>query len=204
MSAPFVPATFVSAPDNLSVDGVRMSSADHEILKDLSTLDLTEYFQGCGKEAKNIMRKVITMSKSLMTNPRVPIVDTGNLERQIATLQEELNRERANSAALSTRRPSTPPAIQAERISDPEKFTGDREKLRTFKTHLLMKLQGDASRFPNTQHQLLYAIGRLSGSALAQVETYIKPDGVHLEGVGKLLDVLDMAFGDPDSEATAK
>jgi len=86
MSAPFVPATFVSAPDNLSVDGVRMSSADHEILKDLSTLDLTEYFQGCGKEAKNIMRKVITMSKSLMTNPRVPIVDTGNLERQIATL----------------------------------------------------------------------------------------------------------------------
>jgi len=101
-------------------------------------------------------------------------------------------------------RPSTPPAVQAEHISDLEKFTGDREKLRTFKTHLLMKLQGDASRFPNTQHQLLYAIGRLSGSAFAQVETYIKPDGVHLEGVGKLLDVLDMAFGDPDSEATAE
>ena len=72
-------------------------------------------------------------------------------------------------------------------VPDPERFGGNQDKLRTFCSHLLMKLQGDSHRFPSGQHQLRYTIGLLTDQAFTQIEPYIKGDKIELASVTELL-----------------
>ena len=46
---------------------------------------------------------------------------------------------------------------RSEKIADPDRFDGTREKLKVFKDQLMLKTSGNAARFPNTQHKLRYA-----------------------------------------------
>jgi hypothetical protein len=67
-----------------------------------------------------------------------------------------------------------------------------------------MKLAGNASHFPNPQHQLRYTFGLLVGQAFMQVEAYITNEGNNLTDVPALITVLEMAFRDPDHVVTAE
>jgi coenzyme F420-reducing hydrogenase beta subunit len=67
-----------------------------------------------------------------------------------------------------------------------------------------MKLAGNASHFPNPQHQLRYTIGLLVGHAFAQVKTYITDKGINLTDVPALITVLQTAFGDSDCVVIAE
>jgi hypothetical protein len=67
-----------------------------------------------------------------------------------------------------------------------------------------MKLAGDDSHFPNTQHQLWYTIGLLVGQAFTQVETHITNEGINLTDVPALITVLEITFGDADRVARAE
>ena len=72
-------------------------------------------------------------------------------------------------------------------ISDPERFGGSRDTLHTFRSHLLMNLQGDSHKFPSNPHQLCYAIGLLTDQAFTQIEPYIKEDRIEMASVTELL-----------------
>jgi hypothetical protein len=67
-----------------------------------------------------------------------------------------------------------------------------------------MKLAGDASHFPNLQHQLQYTFGLLVCQAFAQVEVNITDEGINLADVPALITGLEMAFGDPDCVVTVQ
>ena len=86
------------------------------------------------------------------------------------------------------------------RIPDPEKYKGDREKLRPFITQLRLK----AALYPDPQSQLYYAVSLLEDHALDQVTPHITNDRINLDNMGSLISILETAFGDPDKVATAE
>ena len=97
----------------------------------------------------------------------------------------------------------TAPRQKPTNISDPPKFSGKREDLKSFKNMINVKLTGNAEQFPSDQHRLAYVYGRLEGNALAQVQPYITATGITLTNVAALLEILQTAFGDPDLQGTA-
>jgi hypothetical protein len=207
-------------PPNLSIDGLRYTAQEYESLSQLSTLNLETLDTTPAEEVRSVLQGLTETAMGLLTNPRVePSADIADVTRQLAeaihesncyqdqivTLREELNHERANSAALrGTATRATPHLTPTITVPDPERFDGTKDKLRSFVSHLSMKLQIDAARFPGDQHQLCYAIGLITGQAFAQVEPYIKPNFVDLANVKALTDILEIAFGDPDRETTAE
>ena len=97
--------------------------------------------------------------------------DNNAYQERANTLQNDLRHERENLVALrnavSNAQPAPPPASFP--VPDPERYDGNREKLPLFKSHLLMKLQGDNARFPTEQHKLRYTVGLLQGNAFVQI-----------------------------------
>jgi hypothetical protein len=78
---------------------------------------------------------------------------------RITTFQNELNHKCANAEVLwaaavaASTAPRQQQHVQPASIQDPEKSDSSREKLQSFVSHLYIKLAGDASCFPNPQHQ---------------------------------------------------
>jgi hypothetical protein len=60
--------------------------------------------------------------------------------------------------------------LSNQHLSQTVRFDGSQDKLRSFVSHLHMKLAGDASCFSNPQHQLQYTFELLVGQAFMQVE----------------------------------
>ena len=88
-------------------------------------------------------------------------------------------------------------------IPDPDDFDGTRANLRPFLTKLRLKIAGNATRFPNVQHQLRYAFGFLKGDAYATIEPHLVNDRLNFATLEEFTQVLKMAFGDPDETRTA-
>ena len=121
-------------------------------------------------------------------------------------LQNDLCHERENLVSLCNavaNAQSAPPPASFP-VPDPERYDGNHEKLPLFKSHLLMKLQRDDARFPTKQHKLRYTVGLLQGNAFAQIQPYILKTTINFTNVTALLDVLEVAFGDPDRTGTAE
>ena len=196
--APATPAAKI-----LSNNGIRISPADLETLERLGNHVVNDYFNTCDKTTIDAMHGVVAMAKRLLTNPHLEAEQINNANMRIAVLQEELARETAQSGLIRSLLPA-PSQPRARGIRDPENFSGNREKLHAFKSHLSMKLQGDEDQFPTLQKRLLYAISLLRDQAFNQLEQYIKPDGIYLDSMEHFFKILDMAFGDPDREATAE
>ena len=74
----------------------------------------------------------------------------GRLQQRLADAQVIMNRL-ARSAEPAVVPQST---SRAEKIADPDRFDGTREKLKVFKDQLMLKTSGNAASFPNTQHKL--------------------------------------------------
>ena len=100
--------------------------------------------------------------------------------------------------------PSLPPLPASFPVPDPERYDGNREKLPLFKSHLLMKLQGDDARFPTKQHKLRYTVSLLQGNAFPQIQPYILKTTIDFTNVTALLNVLEAAFSDPDRTGTVE
>jgi hypothetical protein len=79
--------------------------------------------------------------------------------------------------------------VQPVSIPEPKKFNGSRDKLRSFISHIHMKLAGDTSRFPNPQHQFRYTFELLVRKAFMQVKAYIANEGINLTDVPALITV---------------
>lgn len=131
--------------------------------------------------------------------------ESRNLVRRVDDLQERLRQMESVNYVLSGQLSAGgggPAGPRPQKMSDPEKFDGTKDKLRPFLTQLSLKLSETGS-FPDEQAKLRYTIGRLEGVALEQVANKVTPAGVNFESVEALLNVLTLAFDDPDRAATA-
>src|SRR5258706_11680061 len=131
----------------------------------------------------------------------------GRLQQRLANA--ELIMDRLARSAPAAAEPHVP---RAERIADPDKFDGSREKLKTFKDQLMLKTSGNAARFPNTQHKLRYAYQFLTGKAQRTMRIHLRrstedsgeeTDDIVFESFAAFLAALDRHFGDPDEKHTA-
>ena len=74
----------------------------------------------------------------------------GRLQQRLANAEVIMNR-----LACSAEPAEVPQSTsRAEKIADPDRFDGAREKLKAFKDQLMLKTSGNAAHFPNTQHKL--------------------------------------------------
>src|SRR6266699_1001545 len=117
-----------------------------------------------------------------------------------------------NRLARSSEPSKSPPRKRAEKIADPDRFDGTREKLKVFKDQLILKTSGNPMRFPNIQHKLRYAYQFLTGKAQRTMRIHIRrtPDAngeetyeIVFDTFAAFLTALDRHFGDPDEKHTA-
>ena len=87
-------------------------------------------------------------------------------------------------------------------MADPDKFDGQRSKLRGFLVKLRLKLQ-EPKAFRDEQAKLRYIVGRLEGLALDQVMSFVIPSGIDFDTVDDMIDHLKTCFDDPDRMGTA-
>ena len=213
------------SPDTLSWDELRYKEQDYRLLTELSALDVKKFLAKNEASSGKIMDTMKAMAHSLLHNPCLPnpmvvnerinqltrllnnvVLESNAYQKRIDKLETELQHERENNVFIrnSTRPSPAPLAPQTMSVPDPERFGGSRDKFRTFRSQLLLKLQGNSHKFPSDQHQLRYTIGLLPDQAFTQIEPYIKEDRIKLASVTELLKVLEIAFGDPDRESTAE
>ena len=118
------------------------------------------------------METMKSMAHSLLHNPRLPdpmvanerishltrslcdvVLESNAYQKRIDKLETELQHERKNNIFIrNSARP--PPALltaQTMSVPDPKRFGRNRENLRMFRSHLLMKLQVDINGFPSNQ-----------------------------------------------------
>ena len=153
-------------------------------------------------EGARLTAQVTTLNETIQELPS----DYNAYQERINALQNNLPHERKNLVALhndvANAQPAPPPASFP--VPDPEYYDGNHEKLPLFKSHLLMKLQGDDVRFPIEQHKLRYNVGLLQGNASAQIQPYILETTIDFTNVTALLNVFEAGFGNPDCTGTAK
>jgi hypothetical protein len=96
-----------------------------------------------------------------------------------------------NATPITTITVSAP---AAQKIPDPEKYSGDRKNLRSFLVQLCLK----AATFPTVPEKLRFAVNCLKDNALDQVSPYVKDDTVDLPDLAALVQILENAFGNPN------
>ena len=153
-------------------------------------------------EGTSLTEQVATLNETIQELQS----DNNAYQERIDALQNDPCHERENLVALhnafANAQPAPPPASIP--VPDPERYYGNRDKLLLFKSHLLMKLQGDDARLPTEQHKLRYTVGLLQGNAFAQIQPYNLETTIDFTNVTALLNVLEAAFGDPDRIGTVE
>jgi hypothetical protein len=129
-------------------------------------VDHNDLKQQCDHEwtAQQIAQNLLTQHEGeiqqLQTRNQKTPVESNAYQDRITTLEDELNYGCANAEAVHTAAaavsaaPGKQPFVQPASIPDPRGFNGSRDKFPSFVSHLCMKLAGNASRFPNLEHQL--------------------------------------------------
>lgn len=85
-------------------------------------------------------------------------------------------------------------------VSDPEKFSGDKSKYRTFITQLRLRV----ADIPDEQRKLRHAVNLLTGDAATHAYKYVKDDRVDLPSFASLTAILDRTFGDSNRKIIAE
>ena len=132
----------------------------------------------------------------------------GRLHQGLADAEVIMNRL-ACSAEPATAPQST---SRAEKIADPDRIDGARDKLKVFKDQLMLKTSGNAARFLNSQHKLRYAYQFLTGKAQRTMRIHRQQSmddrgeetfEILFDSFAAFLAALDHHFGDPDEKHTA-
>ena len=63
---------------------------------------------------------------------------------------------------------------------------------------------GDAHKFRDDQHEMMYVTSRLDGNTHRMISPHIVNDRIDFNTIKELWDVLDCADNDPDRQGTAK
>ena len=141
------------------------------------------------------------------------------IQVEVARLETELEDQKADSIQQQTEIArltrsldlaldavsSGPTSIsRSQDIPAPDKFTGNRKTYRTFKAQLQTKLVGDAQKFRDNQHRLMYVTSLLERNAHRMISPHIVNDRIDFNTIKELWDVLDCAYEDPDCQGSAE
>ena len=88
----------------------------------------------------------------------------------------------------------------SSKIMDPERFSGDKSKFRTFLTQLLLRV----TDLPDEQRKLRFAINLLTGPAAVHFNRYVTNDHVNLPSFASFVQKLEGIYGDSDRKAVAE
>ena len=100
---------------------------------------------------------------------------------------------------------------RVEKVTDPDKFDGSREKLKSFKDQLMLKTSGNADCFPNTLYKLRYAYQFLTSKVQRIMRIHLRNSTddsgeetfeILFESFAALLVALNRHFGDLDERHT--
>jgi hypothetical protein len=140
---------------------------------------------------------------------------TENLRRELEETEEQLRicgderneyRDQVKRVLALTGNGGNRGGNRGHKGSEILRFSGtDRRALRGWMEQLAMKIADEQGRFFDKQSKMRYAANRLEGVALNQIQPYIdrKTGDLKLESLEKLLDLLQLTFGDQDIRATA-
>jgi hypothetical protein len=125
------------------------------------------------------------------------------LEKELAEAREEKAEYRElikdfREELGQARRTQPPPPH--EKIPDPERFSGARDKLQAF----ILQLRLKAATLTSEQAKLRLAVSCLTGEALDQARPYVRDDRIEMEDLSKLIELLELAFGNPYRKAEAE
>lgn len=179
---------FYQALQTLTQHVLSMNHLDHYNSNATDALRLRSTRQ----EVKNLDCELTECQQNL-ANTEAQLTTAHNT---ITQYQQEIERLKLTNGAAG--------GIKRQEIAAPEKFTGDRKAYPAFKAQLQAKLAGDAHKFHNDQHRMLYISSLLQGNAYAMVLNYIVDGVVSLPTVKDFWNVLDMAYDDPDKKGSAK
>ena len=98
----------------------------------------------------------------------------------------------------------TPSSTRCQDIATPDKFSDDRTTYRTLKAQLQTKLAGDASKFHDNQHKIMYITSLLEGNAHRMIYPSIINDRIEFNTIKELWHILDCAYDDPDHQRPAE
>ena len=79
-----------------------------------------------------------------------------------------------------------PSSSPSQDIAAPDKFSGDRKTYRTFKAQLQTKLVGDAWKFHNDQHKMMYITLLLEGNTHRMIYPNIINDQIDFDTIKEL------------------
>ncbi|QGA14291.1 hypothetical protein EYB26_001944 [Talaromyces marneffei] len=85
---------------------------------------------------------------------------------------------------------------KAEKVPNPDKFSGDRLKVDTFIAQLKNKFTADADKFPTERHMLSYAYALLDGDAAIRMTPFMNTDNAsHFTTMEEFYKLLERSFG---------
>ena len=126
-------------------------------------------------------------------------------KNQIAELTEQLQLAQSSSVTHTSHTRLLP------KHPDPEKFSGDRDKLEAWIIQVNTNMTRNADHFvfagqDTLQNKMFYVISRLEDDAVGHVQPYVTEDlsRVNLEGWKKIIKVLKLAYADADPKGTAR
>jgi hypothetical protein len=142
---------------------------------------------------------LLTQADSLQEDATKKDLEVNRLYAQVAALQAQ---NTTHVAAVDSDRSS---ASRSQKIPDPDRFNGDRDKLENFRLMMILKLKGNEDWYPTEQDRLRYIFSRLEGAAQQQVISRVRLDGsIEITSTEELWTILERSFGDPDRKGTAQ
>jgi hypothetical protein len=161
-----------------------------------------EYFVKLGTYVNALQSEhanLLTQADSLQEDATKKDLEVNRLYAQVAALQAQ---NTTHVAAVDSDRSS---ASRSQKIPDPDRFNGDRDKLENFRLMMILKLKGNEDWYPTEQDRLRYIFSRLEGAAQQQVISRVRLDGsIEITSTEELWTILERAFGDPDRKGTAQ
>ena len=79
---------------------------------------------------------------------------------------------------------------RSQDITAPDKFSGNRKTYRTFKARLQTKLAGNARKFHDDQHKMMYITSLLKGNTHRMIYPYIVNDKINFNTIKALWDIV--------------
>ena len=140
-----------------------------DLAADLCSQNLLEIFEAgrAGTDAVPQIRVEVTLLEIELEDQKA---DSIQQQTEIARLTRSLDLalDGANAGPSSSSR--------SQDIAAPDKFSGDRKTYRTFKAQLQTKLVGDAQKFRDDQHKMMYVTSLLEGNAHRMISPHIVID----------------------------
>lgn len=130
--------------------------------------------------------------------------ENATLHSTVDNMRDNIDRTRREATDASTA--STTNGKHEPKVSSPEYFSGQRNKVTTFITQVKMVIGLQPSRFPTENSKVLYAASYLRDTAFLWFQPYLAAENppAWLDDFNAFCKELRAMFGDPDEVATAE